>query len=153
MLVVPAQLEQSILAAGKVSANLLQVLPIAQQQAGPIQLRIRHPIGQGAAAATLAQRGAQGMVSQAFIPALSAAASRQHKATARKRRIQLFVDERIGPVFKGVVVTAVFQHPCQLAAKLERLLDGRKVDVRLIDASQEAQPIDRIAMQEGVLLC
>ena len=41
----------------------------------------------------------------------------------------------------------------QLAAKLERLLDGRKVDVRLIDASQEAQPIDRIAMQEGVLLC
>ena len=41
----------------------------------------------------------------------------------------------------------------QLAAKLERLLDGRKVDVRLIDASQEALPIDRIAMQEGVLLC
>ena len=41
----------------------------------------------------------------------------------------------------------------QLAAKLERLLDGRKVDVRLIDASQEALPIDRIAMQERVLLC
>ena len=41
----------------------------------------------------------------------------------------------------------------QLAAKLERLLDGRKVDVRLIDASQETLPIDRIAMQEGVLLC
>ena len=41
----------------------------------------------------------------------------------------------------------------QLAAKLERLLDGRKVDVRLIDATQQAQPIDRIAMQEGVLLC
>ena len=40
----------------------------------------------------------------------------------------------------------------QLAAKLERLLDGRKVDVRLIDATQQAQPIDRIAMQEGVLL-
>ena len=40
----------------------------------------------------------------------------------------------------------------QLAAKLERLLDGRKVDVRLIDATQKAQPIDRIAMQEGVLL-
>ena len=41
----------------------------------------------------------------------------------------------------------------QLAAKLERLLDGRKVDIRLIDACQEALPIDRIAMQEGVLLC
>jgi predicted nucleotidyltransferase len=41
----------------------------------------------------------------------------------------------------------------QLAARLERLLDGRKVDVRLIDASQQALPIDRIAMQEGVLLC
>ena len=41
----------------------------------------------------------------------------------------------------------------QLAARLERLLDGRKVDVRLIDASQQALPIDRIAMQEGVELC
>jgi predicted nucleotidyltransferase len=41
----------------------------------------------------------------------------------------------------------------QLASRLERLLDGRKVDVRLIDSSQEALPIDRIAMQEGVLLC
>ena len=41
----------------------------------------------------------------------------------------------------------------QLAARLERLLDGRKVDVRLIDASQQALPIDRIAMQEGILLC
>jgi len=41
----------------------------------------------------------------------------------------------------------------QLTARLERLLDGRKVDVRLIDASQQALPIDRIAMQEGVLLC
>jgi predicted nucleotidyltransferase len=41
----------------------------------------------------------------------------------------------------------------QLAARLECLLDGRKVDVRLIDASQQALPIDRIAMQEGVLLC
>lgn len=41
----------------------------------------------------------------------------------------------------------------QLAAKLERLLEGRKVDVRLIDASQTAQAIDHIALKEGVLLC
>ena len=41
----------------------------------------------------------------------------------------------------------------QLAAKLERLLEGRKVDVRLIDASQSVQPIDHIALKEGVLLC
>ena len=41
----------------------------------------------------------------------------------------------------------------QLATKLERLLEGRKVDVRLIDASQSVQAIDHIALKEGVLLC
>ena len=50
-------------------------------------------------------------------------------------------------------LTNLVWESAQLAAKLERLLDGRKVDVRLIDASQEALPIDRIAMQERVLLC
>ena len=39
-----------------------------------------------------------------------------------------------------------------LAAQLQRLLDGRKVDVRLQDGVQASLPVDNIALSEGVLL-
>ena len=39
-----------------------------------------------------------------------------------------------------------------LAAQLQRQLDGRKVDVRLLDGVQASLPVDDIALSEGVLL-
>lgn len=39
-----------------------------------------------------------------------------------------------------------------LAAQLQRQLDGRKVDVRLLDGMQASLPVDNIALSEGVLL-
>lgn len=39
-----------------------------------------------------------------------------------------------------------------LAAKLQRQLDGRKVDVRLLDATQDTLSVDKVALTEGVLL-
>lgn len=39
-----------------------------------------------------------------------------------------------------------------LAAQLQRLLDGRKVDVRLLDKTQTTLPVDTVALSQGVLL-
>ena len=39
-----------------------------------------------------------------------------------------------------------------LAVQLQRQLDGRKVDVRLLDGVQASLPVDNIALSEGVLL-
>jgi predicted nucleotidyltransferase len=39
-----------------------------------------------------------------------------------------------------------------LAAQLQRQLDGRKVDVRLLSGAQGVLPVDDIALSEGVLL-
>ena len=39
-----------------------------------------------------------------------------------------------------------------LAAQLQRQLDGRKVDVRLLCGAQVILPVDDIALSEGVLL-
>lgn len=39
-----------------------------------------------------------------------------------------------------------------LAAQLQRLLDGRKVDVRLLDKIQTTLPVDTVALSQGVLL-
>lgn len=39
-----------------------------------------------------------------------------------------------------------------LAAQLQRQLDGRKVDVRLLDATQNILSVDTVALSEGVLL-
>jgi predicted nucleotidyltransferase len=39
-----------------------------------------------------------------------------------------------------------------LAAQLQRQLDGRKVDVRLLAATQAALPVDTVALAEGILL-
>jgi predicted nucleotidyltransferase len=39
-----------------------------------------------------------------------------------------------------------------LAAQLQRQLDGRKVDVRLLAATQTALPVDTVALAEGILL-
>lgn len=39
-----------------------------------------------------------------------------------------------------------------LAAQLQRLLDGRKVDIRLLDDAQALLPVDHIALSEGILL-
>lgn len=40
----------------------------------------------------------------------------------------------------------------QLAAGAERLLQGRKVDVLLVDPDTELEPVHRIALQTGILL-
>ena len=39
-----------------------------------------------------------------------------------------------------------------LAAQLQRQLDGRKVDVRLLAGAQAILPVDDIALSEGILL-
>ena len=39
-----------------------------------------------------------------------------------------------------------------LAAQLQRQLDGRKVDVRLLDTTQDTLSVDKVALSEGVLL-
>ncbi len=39
-----------------------------------------------------------------------------------------------------------------LAAQLQRQLDGRKVDVRLLGGQQTHLPVDDVALSEGVLL-
>lgn len=39
-----------------------------------------------------------------------------------------------------------------LAAHLQRKLEGRKVDVRLLDAKHQILPVDLVALSEGVLL-
>jgi hypothetical protein len=39
-----------------------------------------------------------------------------------------------------------------LAAQLQRQLDGRKVDVRLLAATQATLPVDAVALSEGILL-
>jgi predicted nucleotidyltransferase len=39
-----------------------------------------------------------------------------------------------------------------LAAQLQRQLDGRKVDVRLLDETQNALPVDALALSQGILL-
>ena len=39
-----------------------------------------------------------------------------------------------------------------LKAQLQRKLDGRKVDVRVLDASHPTLPVDLVALSEGVLL-
>jgi len=41
---------------------------------------------------------------------------------------------------------------CQLAARLERALDGRKVDVLLADPSTVESPVHRAARRDGVVL-
>lgn len=41
---------------------------------------------------------------------------------------------------------------CVLAARLQRRLDGRRVDVRLQDAATASEPIDRVALADGVRL-
>lgn len=40
----------------------------------------------------------------------------------------------------------------RLAAQLERSLEGRRVDVVLVTPATPAQPIHRIARQQGVML-
>ena len=40
----------------------------------------------------------------------------------------------------------------QFAAYLQRQLEGRKVDVRLLELGQEQASIDRVALAEGVLI-
>ncbi|MDX1251391.1 MAG: nucleotidyltransferase domain-containing protein [Gammaproteobacteria bacterium] len=40
----------------------------------------------------------------------------------------------------------------RLAAQLERSLEGRRVDVVLVTPATQAQPIHRIARQQGVML-
>jgi len=39
-----------------------------------------------------------------------------------------------------------------LAAQLQRKLDGRKVDVRLLVDTQNTLPVDAVALSEGILL-
>jgi len=39
-----------------------------------------------------------------------------------------------------------------LAAQLQRQLDGRKVDVRLLVTTQNTLPVDTVALSEGILL-
>ena len=39
-----------------------------------------------------------------------------------------------------------------LAAQLQRQLDGRKVDVRLLVTTQNTLPVDQVALSEGILL-
>ena len=39
-----------------------------------------------------------------------------------------------------------------LAAHLQRQLDGRKVDVRLLDTTQDSLSVDKVALSEGILL-
>jgi hypothetical protein len=39
-----------------------------------------------------------------------------------------------------------------LAAQLQRKLDGRKVDVRLLVDTQNTLPVDTVALSEGILL-
>lgn len=39
-----------------------------------------------------------------------------------------------------------------LAAQLQRQLDGRKVDVRLLAATQTVLPVDTVALADGILL-
>ncbi len=39
-----------------------------------------------------------------------------------------------------------------LSAQLQRKLDGRKVDVRVLDTSHPSLPVDLVALSEGVLL-
>ncbi len=39
-----------------------------------------------------------------------------------------------------------------LAAQLQRKLDGRKVDVRLLVDAQNTLPVDTVALSEGILL-
>lgn len=41
---------------------------------------------------------------------------------------------------------------CRLAAHLERALEGRKVDVLLVDPATPESPVHRIARQDGVVL-
>lgn len=65
--------------------------------------------------------------------------------TARGGDIDLHVrvqGEVNNPVWEAVV----------LATQLQLRLDGRKVDVRLADDTQNLLPIDAVALSEGVLL-
>jgi hypothetical protein len=39
-----------------------------------------------------------------------------------------------------------------LAVQLQRKLDGRKVDVRLLVDTQNTLPVDTVALSEGILL-
>ena len=39
-----------------------------------------------------------------------------------------------------------------LAAQLQRQLDGRKVDVRLLASTQATLPVDAVALSKGILL-
>ena len=39
-----------------------------------------------------------------------------------------------------------------LSAQLQRKLDGRKVDVRLLDTTQDTLSVDKVALSEGILL-
>jgi hypothetical protein len=39
-----------------------------------------------------------------------------------------------------------------LAAQLQRQLDGRKVDVRLLGDTQNTLAVDKVALSEGILL-
>ena len=57
--------------------------------------------------------------------------------------LHVFVPEQLGnPIWEASL----------LAAQLQRQLDGRKVDVRLLDGVQASLPVDNIALSEGVLL-
>ena len=39
-----------------------------------------------------------------------------------------------------------------LAAQLQRQLDGRKVDIRLLDEMHDVLPVDEVALSQGILL-
>jgi predicted nucleotidyltransferase len=39
-----------------------------------------------------------------------------------------------------------------LAVQLQRQLDGRKVDIRLLDEMHDVLPVDEVALSQGILL-
>ena len=61
-----------------------------------------------------------------------------------------------GDIDLHISVPAKLDNPlgesAQFAAYLQRQLDGRKVDVRLLDLGQVPASIDRVAMAQGVLI-
>jgi predicted nucleotidyltransferase len=52
---------------------------------------------------------------------------------------------------EGVVDNPIWEASL-LAAQLQRQLDGRKVDVRLLAGNQAHLPVDEVALSQGMLL-